>query len=254
MTQAAPALAVRAALGAVKVLARVSEPSMRALALAEALAQMDDELAAHWLDTVVRGAVAKHAACTAVYAGMLEPGPLVERLSPERLLRLRDTANSLGLVAATHWLAAAEPQPSPRKGAISERLVHQDLRRMTLGARRALARRAKGEMLKKLLQDPDPQVVTNLLANPRSTESVALAVASHRPTLSAPLEAVLTVRRFAQRYRVRLALTKNPHLDDAVAARLLVCLDGVDLATIREDGSLSGSRRLAAQRLLELEG
>jgi hypothetical protein len=237
-----------------RALARLAEPAMRGSTLAETLALLRVDESVRLLDLVVRGAVAKDDACMAVYSGMLEVEPLVVKLGSGRLADLRERASELGLVGAMHWLTSTErADEAGPAGPRPERLVHQDLKRLTLGERRSLARRASGEALKKLLQDPDPEVVHNLLANPRCTESIALAVASHRPTLSPALEAVLGVTRFAQRYRIRLALAKNPHLCEPVAGRLLVCLDAKDLEEIRNDGALAGTRRLMAQRLLELE-
>jgi hypothetical protein len=133
-----------------------------------------------------------------------------------------------------------------------ERLVDRDLREMALGERRSLARHARGDLLDKLLRDPDPGVIRNLLNNPRTTEETVLKICSRRPTISAPLEMVLRTPRWSCRYRVKVALLRNPHLRLCFAVNLLVLLNSRDLLDVSRDESLSPMLRLVAQRLLEL--
>ncbi len=241
--QAARSLAAR--------LAALAEVDMRLAAFAEALSNMGAVQGVWTLDTVIRGALAKSPECVAVYSGLVEVAPLARQLGNERLDALYQAGCAEGSVAALHWLAAHGEDPLLR--ANSDALVHPDFREMTLGGRRALARRAQGDLMQRLAGDPDPGVIANLLANRRTTEQVVLDICSRRPTVSDALVAVLRSPRWSTRYRLRLALAKNPYLAPRVAANLLVCLNRPDLKSVRDDERLAPSLRLAAQRLIDLK-
>jgi hypothetical protein len=229
-------------------LARLPEASMRLTLLAEELGRLEDTPAAQALDELIRGAVCKRPHCMAVYASLIDARPVRRLLGAGRCLALYAAAAEMP--AARLWLAVACFREEEAR-AEGDRLVHRDLRKLTLGERRALARRAQGETIKKLTIDPDPVVITNLLHNPRTTESTVLAISAQRPTVSPALEAVLA-SRWGLRYRVRLALCKNPHLRVGLARNLLVCLAGHDLKDIRADGMMRGDVRLVAAELLAL--
>ncbi len=230
--------------------ASLAEPAMRLARLTECLRELADEQGASLLDALVLGALQKDSSAGLVYTSIIDPTPLAQKLGVGRLERLGVRAEEQNLVGAKQWvncsLLPAEPLRARR-----DLLVHKDLRELTLGTRRALARRASGEVYKKLLIDPDPGVVSNLLRNARTTEQLVLALCSQRPTVSDALEAVLASPRFGQRYRVRRALAQNPHLRQAVAINLLPTLERADLLAVRDDGALALARRESAQRLLD---
>jgi len=102
------------------------------------------------------------------------------------------------------------------------------------------------------LVDPDPGVITNLLNNSRVTEQHVLAICSRRPTVTAPLTAVIKASSWFQRYRIKLALVKNPHLALKFGLNILAFLNRQDLQSICEDMTLSTPLRGAAERLNEL--
>jgi hypothetical protein len=103
-----------------------------------------------------------------------------------------------------------------------------------------------------LAVDPDPGVIRNLLNNPRVTEQTVLKICSRRPTVTAPLEAVLGSPRWIRRHKVRVALVKNPHLAESRAINLLVYLTKSELRQVRDDDTLESTLRLSAQRLLDI--
>jgi hypothetical protein len=67
------------------------------------------------------------------------------------------------------------------------RLAHLDLRDVALGRRRSLARGRDPLLLEKLARDPDPIVIANLLANPRTTENDVVRIAALRPVAPSTL-------------------------------------------------------------------
>jgi hypothetical protein len=238
----------------VRAAASLPEPRMRAALIGERLRALGPPAAAELLQGLVRLAAKKHTAAVAAYAALVPPDAAREALGPSFVDEAYTTALGEGLPLAAMWLRAALAEPPPA-APTAARLVHRDFADMTLGARRALARRAHGETYRKLLCDPDPGVIANLVVSPRATESAVLAICSRRPTVSSALEAVLASPRWGVRYRIRLSLAKNPELDEGIARALLPLLDATDLAGVRDDTSLpAGRRELAAALLVAAAG
>jgi molybdopterin-guanine dinucleotide biosynthesis protein A len=143
-------------------------------------------------------------------------------------------------------------KPAPRSEASPEELrVDRRLEGKTLGERKALARRSDPFLLDRLLYDPDPAVLLNLLHNPRLTEREAVRIASHRPSAPDVLRALARDPRFGKRERVRRALVRNPYTPTEVAINLLPFLSAQDLRASTMDGALHAGVREAAERILE---
>src|SRR6185369_13973739 len=91
------------------------------------------------------------------------------------------------------------------------------------------------QQIERLLRDPDPAVVENLLNNPVMTEREVLRVASRRPVHPEVLLRVFANRKWAMRYRVRKALVYNPYTPTQVALSLVTFLQTTDLRDIARD-------------------
>ena len=230
------------------VVAHLPERAMRLHVVAQRLAAAP-ALALAALTEILAGAAAKDLDCLSVYASLIDARPLCDYPGRAHLRELASLAETQGARLAEVYLRAALVERSAEQHG-GAGAVHRDLRDMPLGVRRALARRARGETLNKLLGDPDPVVITNLLGNPRTTESSVLAICARRPTVSGPLEAVLASVRFGARYRVRLTLCQNPYLHSGLAVALLFCLDRADLGQVRGAATLPVEVRAAAGELL----
>jgi hypothetical protein len=83
-------------------------------------------------------------------------------------------------------------------------------RPLTLGERKSLARRPDRAMTERLLRDPHPDVIRQLLANPKLTEEDVLTLAARRPCRPDVLQEIARTPRWAHRPRVRMALVLNP--------------------------------------------
>lgn len=94
-------------------------------------------------------------------------------------------------------------------------------RPLTLGERKALARRPTREMTERLLRDPHPDVIRRLLGNPKVTEDDVLALASRRPCRSDVLSEIARIPRWMHRPRIRIALLLNPDTPLEVSAPLV---------------------------------
>jgi len=106
---------------------------------------------------------------------------------------LADLADALRARAATHALlplarllrkkpqrdgAGASQPPGPDERALPRTGVGRPL---TLGERKSLARRSSRFALDRLLRDPHPDVIRNVLVNPRLTEDDVVRLAARRP-------------------------------------------------------------------------
>lgn len=83
-------------------------------------------------------------------------------------------------------------------------------RTLSLGERRALARKPTPQSLERLLTDPDPIVLSHLLQNPRLTESLLLKIVTRRPQQPQTLFEIFEHPKWGQREEVKRALALNP--------------------------------------------
>lgn len=97
-------------------------------------------------------------------------------------------------------------------------------RPLTLGERKSLARRPDRKMVDRLLRDPHPDVIRQLLANPKLTEDDVLSLAARRPCRPDVLQQIARTPRWSHRPRIRMALVLNPHTPLDVATPLVALL------------------------------
>lgn len=147
----------------------------------------------------------------------------------------------------------ASPPPRRRiyhSGDVESRTPDQDY--LPLGVRKSLARKPNPHTIEKLVMEQDPQVVRNLLSNPRITEEMVVRMASLRPTGQEVLGEIFSNHRWSSRYRVRKALVFNPYTLPRVAHALLPMLMLSDLMDISMGRTLHHSVRNAAKRFIML--
>jgi hypothetical protein len=122
-----------------------------------------------------------------------------------RLLRRKANASTLGA-----------PDPSERV-ALDVRVG----RPLTLGERKTLARGHDRFMLDRLLRDPHPLVIRNVLSNPRITEEDVVRLAARRPTYADVQSEIAKAVKWSVRPRVRIALVQNPYTPPGISVPLL---------------------------------
>lgn len=96
-----------------------------------------------------------------------------------------------------------------------------DREEISVGERRMIARKADPDIIDRLLFDPEPLVIENLLEHPDLTVSQVLKIASRRPTDPEILETVAGHYGWFGRQRVRKALVMNPYNDTGLSLKLL---------------------------------
>lgn len=94
-------------------------------------------------------------------------------------------------------------------------------RPLTLGERKSLARKPDREMMDRLLRDPHPDVIRQLLANPKLTEDDVLTLAARRPVRPDVLTQIARSTKWVHRARIRIALVLNPDTPLDIAAPLV---------------------------------
>ena len=175
-----------------------------------------------------------------------------EELTP--LLAARAVASSEQLPAAERLLRAttAAGHFMGEEIATGARGVMQraDGSPLTLGERRALARRPSRATLDKLLADPHPMVVRVLLANSRITEDDVVAMVSRRPATPQVIREI--GKTWCRRGRVRMALVQNPGSPPAVSIPLLNLLSRPELRQVARANNLLPVVRSTAHELCEL--
>jgi hypothetical protein len=173
------------------------------------------------------------------------------RLGREAHAALAATALALGedAVLALVEKPAANDVPGvggpdrARKGSLAEAGE-------TLGRRKSLARTATGDLLLKVLDDPDPQVIGNAMMNPWVTEALAVRVAARRPCPAGVLDAVAR-SRFANNGAVRRALVLNPDCPQKLAQRLVSTMTPTDLYDVVHGQGIAKEVKAVARRLLD---
>ena len=230
----------------------VAESTVRTALLGELVATAEADTAVQVLEDIGLAALQREPVASEIVLSLMVPKTVFPDAA--RCLQLADLARERGAVIALQWLWSAhdaQAAAAKRESTDTRRLIDKTLASMTLGDRRALARRANRDQLMRLVGDPDPVVVKNVLNNPRTTESNVLAICSKRPTVTVALETVIASPAWVRRLSVRVALAHNPHMAAHAAVPLLVTLPLPAIARLRDDEAISPSVRLAASRMLE---
>jgi hypothetical protein len=124
-------------------------------------------------------------------------------------------------------------------------------RELTVGERRSLARRPNRRSFEKLLLDPHPLVISQLLRNPRLVEDDVVRMAARRPSRIDVLEAIARMPRWLSRQRVRLALLLNPGTPPSIAIPLLGACTRVELREVIASTDTPPTLRVTARELIQ---
>lgn len=233
-----------------RTLRSLPELAMRREILAERLVGLGPEESLAFLAEVVSGVPRRQPLCLCALeaageaiAGAGEKGALYEVLSETyRLARERE------LMAVVNLFISARAQRGPV--AREDLPADPDLLRLPLGERKFLARGHNPLRLQRLLKDPNPAVLGNLLRNPSITEREVVNLAARRPTRE-DIQWEVHHSRFGQRYRVRLALAQNPYSPPELVLKIIGFMLKKDLRRIACDGGLHPRVRAEAHRILE---
>ncbi len=130
-------------------------------------------------------------------------------------------------------------------------LKGRDGKPLTLGERKAAARNPGRQILTRLLHDPSPDVIRQLLASPKITEKDVVRMAALRPTQPEVLRVIFESPRWIASYRVKLALLSNPYLAPEIGIKLVPALMRQDLGRLCQDNLVHPDIREAMKKALE---
>jgi len=242
-------------------LARRWRRTLRALDSGISVAYLRSELGKYPIDVVAEAldlicAAAEQAeeGAREVLVGLVDL--LAERAMVPLVDALRSEASaaallSLGRLVRRPSVSASAPPPPPSKARVPD---YTGGRTLSLGERKALARRPTRKSLEKLLADPHPAVIRALLGNPKLVEDDVVRLAARRPALPEVLTEVARAARWAHRVRVRMALLLNPDMPVELATPFLLLLTGPELKQVVEAPYLALTLRSAARDLLLRRG
>jgi hypothetical protein len=165
--------------------------------------------------------------------------------------RLREQAAGDSLLAlerlVRHPVRPAAPGTAPRPRRPPDLGLGREV---TLGERKALARRPDRDLMQRLLTDPHPDVIRRCLRNPRITEDDVVRLAARRPGRGDVL-AEIARSQWTHRPRVRMALVLNPATPDAIAARIAALLLRPELELVVHSPGASAPLRAVCLEHLE---
>ncbi len=169
--------------------------------------------------------------------------PLSVSLSLIRFLRLFDLAE---MVRSPHIPLAFRHK--------IEAIVTERIPTMPLGLKKTLAKIAVGNILLKLLQDHDPEVVALCLGNPRLIESQLYKIISRKDAIAETVRMIADHPNWSSRPLIRLALVRKNNTPLPVAERFLTSMKILELRELHQDPSLPVSIKPLVHRELLRRG
>ena len=163
---------------------------------------------------------------------------------------LRELAEQRAYLALGRLLRGGTRGGTPNEPGGGPVLTTPAGRPLTLGGRRALARKPTRAMLEKLLTDPHPMVTRILLDNPRLVEDDVVRMCTRRPALLHALVEIARSPEWICRRRVRLSMVLNPGSPPELTVPLLPLLLRPELDDVVEAADLPAIVRGAAVELL----
>ena len=156
-------------------------------------------------------------------------------------------AASRGLSEVARFFGEAE-SGGEGSGRARSKPAPSNERPLTLGERKALARKPDRRLIARAMRDPHPSVVAVVLSNPGLTEDDVVRMCAARNATSATLKAIFADPRWFVRYRVRRALVMNPACPHHVAVPLSLHLTVPDARVAAQSTELSPELRETCRR------
>ena len=178
---------------------------------------------------------------------------LAEPTLAPRFAALRTLAEHHALLPLARLLRRppASRDTPPEDGVTQRVATARDGRPLTLGERRALARRPSRAALDKVLLDPHPMVIRNVLGNPRLTEDDVLRLLARRPAVVHAIAEVARHPTWSQRARLRMAIVQNPGTPPEIGVPLVRLLVRPELLRLLHSPDVPKLVRAAAREMLE---
>lgn len=168
-----------------KDLAALPEEAMRLALLGRRLNGLSAEDAALFIDSLYKKGPEDRLSRAALTV-LVDPEGIKRILGDDKYARIYLASVELDLKKVSRLFTDLPPHKKGPAGDESEEDAKMEF--ITLGERRAMAKGLKKDSLVRLLSDPDPLVIGNLLNNPRITEKEVVRIASKRPAFPPDIE------------------------------------------------------------------
>jgi hypothetical protein len=119
-----------------------------------------------------------------------------------------------------------------------ETIIIERIPTLPLGNKKTLAKKAAGNVLLKLLQDSDPDVVQLCLNNPHLVEGHLYKVISRTDTVAETIRMIAMHPNWSSRSLIRFSLARNGHTPLSLSVRFLQSMKIMDLRDLYADPSL----------------
>jgi hypothetical protein len=227
----------------------IPERTMRTLRLKAKLRSVPDELVVEILNTLMGRTDPGDVYSAMLIVSMVDIYSCDEKNETQKLLKLYVICRDRGY----EWPANLFVSPTPKQKPFNKYDFVEDQEEdyITLGEKRSLARTNEKDLLDRLLYDPNPLVIKNVLENPRMTERDVIKIVSRRPNYEDVLTTVYLNDKWLSSYSIKRAIIKNPYTPVGIALGLLFFLNRQDLRDVSTDLSLHDVITSMAQDLLK---
>jgi len=127
--------------------------------------------------------------------------------------------------------------------------LSQRIARMNVSEKVKLAMRGNKEIRTLLLRDTNRLVAIAAVQSPRITEAEILSIAQNRTAPEEVLRIVFRSKEWLKLYPIKLALTKNAKVPQAVSMRLLATLRESDIKALAKDKNVPNVIQTMAKKL-----
>jgi hypothetical protein len=234
----------------VRVLLAIPDVGQRTAWARAELTGLDRADAARLLDAICRQSLLSDP--SAREAMIVVAGVIVGLGDCQWVAELRQVAEADGLAALARLLGPEPPvapdQPEPETLPVPD---YGRGRELTLGERRSLARRPTRAAFDRLLGDPHPLVIRQLLENPKLTEDDVVRLATRRPAQATTLRELVNSPKWLCRGRIRMSILLNPGSSPVLTYPLLGVCSRTELREITRSTHISSELRQAAVEYLE---
>ncbi len=230
-------------------LVTAKEKKIRATILAERLNSLNAKTIVMAIDEICRKAEERAPGYQEALFSLIDIPAITRILGNPKMSEVYLSSKEMGYERVTRLLV----NPPPKKMRYSEYdfVEGQVIDHITLGMKRSLAKGISKDTLDRLVYDPDPHVIKNLLNNPRITERDVLKITSKRPTTGEVLTEVFNNKKWSERYSIKRALVKNPYTPTGLSLGLVHFMLSQDLKEISRDGTIHPAIRRAAEEILK---
>ena len=231
---------------------KIPERNMRTLILKEKIESMPDDFSVEIVNRVFSRARPGEIDSALFILSMVDIYSFHLEADSQKLLKLYVICKDRGYDKTANFFLAPEPKRKPFSK--FDFVEGREMDYITLGEKRSLAKTKEKDILNRLLYDPSPLVVKNILANPRLTENDVIKMVSRRPNHEAVIKTIFMSEKWLSSYNVKLAIIKNPYTPVGIALGLLFFLKEQDLRDVSRDRSLHDVIKQTAGDLLGRKG